>query len=155
MSAVSAAFTAPTRPQFWTFDIYGTVIFAFSLSAHGSYAEVVPGLIVLGLGQGAAFVTMFAAAGMGVAAHEQGIASGMVSTGQQIGAAVGLAALIAIAHPTGAPDAVTGGLRTAILVAAAGIALTLLVALAVRRPRPAPAEAVECSGSRDTERFAA
>jgi EmrB/QacA subfamily drug resistance transporter len=133
----------------------GTVIFALSLSAQGSYAAVVPGLIVLGLGQGATFVTMFAAAGMGVAAHEQGIASGMVSTGQQIGAAVGLAVLIAIAHPTGTPEMVTGGLRTAILVAAVGIAMTLLVALTIRRPRPALSVAVRCSGSRDMDRSAA
>lgn len=114
----------------------GTVLVALSLSAQGSYLALVPGLIVLGLGQGTTFVTMFAAAGTGVAAHEQGIASGMVSTGQQVGSAVGLAVLIAIAgaHGSGSVE----GLRVAMLVAAVGIGLTLLVALTFRRRGSAP-----------------
>jgi hypothetical protein len=83
---------------------------------------------------------MFAAATAGVAVEDQGIASGMASTTQQVGGAVGLAVLIGVA--TSATDgasgaalsvAVTDGVRVALLAVAAGIVVTLLAALGFRR----------------------
>ncbi|MFF9819323.1 hypothetical protein [Streptomyces sp. NPDC014006] len=69
------------------------------------------------------------------AAH-QGIASAMASTTQQIGSAVGLAVLIAVAshgtHATSGPDLVPG-LRTAGYTAAALTLLGVAIALALRR----------------------
>jgi len=61
----------------------------------------VPALLILGLGQGSAFTTMYAAASTGVAAEHQGIGSGIASTGQQLGNAVGLA--YSLPSPTKAP----------------------------------------------------
>lgn len=101
---------------------------------------------MLGVGQGAGYTPMFGAATAATPAHQQGIASAVASTTQQVGGAVGLAFLVAIAN---APTAdVTGpalraatadGLRTAVFAAAAGIALTALAALGfTRRPRPHP-----------------
>jgi EmrB/QacA subfamily drug resistance transporter len=118
----------------------GTAALGLAMSPTGTYLALVPGLIVLSLCQGVIFTTMFAAAGTGVAGHEQGIASGVVSTGQQVGAAVGLAILVAIANAgttglTGEPlrEATTDGLRTSVFVATAGIVATVLVALVFQR----------------------
>src|SRR6266508_1003153 len=55
---------------------------------------VLLGLFAAGLGQGVAFTTMYVAAGTGVAADDQGAASAIASTAQQLGGSVGLAALV-------------------------------------------------------------
>ena len=47
----------------------------------GSYASLVPGLVAVSIGDGVVFTAMFIAAATGVTDHEQGIASGIVSTG--------------------------------------------------------------------------
>ncbi|HEX4704668.1 MAG TPA: MFS transporter, partial [Pseudonocardiaceae bacterium] len=112
-----------------------------SMSPSASYLAVMPALVVLNLPQGVVFTTMFAASATGVDGAEQGVAGGMVSTGQQVGYAVGLAILVAVAN-AGIGRGLTGealrvatanGLRTAVFVATAGIALTTLVALNFRR----------------------
>jgi hypothetical protein len=53
----------------------------------------------------------------------------MASTAMQVGAAVGLAVLVAIAEPSRTGAALADGLRTATYVAAAGIGLAGLVSL--------------------------
>lgn len=100
------------------------------ISTSASYGALVPALLLLGLGQGSAFTTMYAAASTGVAPEHQGVGSGTASTGQQVGNAVGLAVLVAIANQPA--NAVTG-LRTAILLTAAGVMLTAALALTGRR----------------------
>lgn len=100
----------------------GTVATALAMSPDGTYLGVLPGLLVLSVCQGVVFTTMFAAAATGVGAHEQGIASGVVSTGQQVGSAVGLALLVAVSDEP----------RTSVLVAAGGIAITVVVAAHIR-----------------------
>ncbi|MDW6060004.1 hypothetical protein SAZ11_20830 [Streptomyces sp. FXJ1.4098] len=97
----------------------------------------------MGLGQGAGYTLMFGAAALGVAPQEQGVASGVASTSQQVGGAVGLALLVAVANAgldgqrgEALRVATTDGLRTAVFVAAAGIVVTALVALGLRRPAP-------------------
>jgi MFS family permease len=122
----------------------GTVAFGAAMSATGSYLVLLPGLIVLSIGQGITFTVMFAAASTGAQAQDQGIVSGIASTGQQVGGAVGLALLVAIANATTADTGLTGhalrvattdGLRRAVYVAAAGIAATLLAAIGFARSR--------------------
>ena len=117
----------------------GALALGLAMSPTGSYADLIPGLVLLSIGDGVVFTTMFIAAGTGVADREQGIASGMASTSTSIGAAVGLAALVLVANAdtgglTGETlrTAVADGLSTAVLVVAAGIALIALVALNVR-----------------------
>ncbi|MCV2462947.1 MFS transporter [Streptomyces sp. ICN988] len=125
--------------------LVGTVVLGFSLATDASYVALIPGMVVMGLGQGAGYTLMFGAATVGVDPMEQGIASGWASTTQQIGGAVGLAILVAIANSglEGAQGealraATTDGLRTAVFIAAAGIALTALVALGLRKPGKQP-----------------
>jgi hypothetical protein len=107
----------------------------------------VPGLIALSIGDGVAFTTMFIAAGTGVSDREQGVASGIASTSTSVGAAVGLALLVLVANA--GTDGLAGealrtatadGLSAAVLVIAAGIAATTLIALNLRPDPRTPAE---------------
>lgn len=118
----------------------GTAALAVSISADSGYGTIVPGLIISGIGQGITWTGMWIAAASGVDPREQGIASGMASTTQQIGGAVGLAILIAIANAgTHGPEgdglsaALAGGMQKAVFVAAAGIILGALIALTLPR----------------------
>ncbi len=61
------------------------------------WGDVAPGMILLGLGMGATFVSVTIAATSGVPAHEAGLASGLLNTSQQIGGALGLAVLTGVA----------------------------------------------------------
>jgi EmrB/QacA subfamily drug resistance transporter len=61
------------------------------------WGNVAPGMILLGLGMGATFVSVTIAATSGVPHHEAGLASGLLNTSQQIGGALGLAVLAGIA----------------------------------------------------------
>ncbi|MFG2888360.1 MFS transporter [Streptomyces sp. NPDC048248] len=122
----------------------GAVGLALAITPDGTYAELIPGLVALSVGDGVVFTTMFIAAASGISDREQGIASGIASTGSGVGAAVGLALLVLVA--TAGLDGLSGerlriatanGISTALYVVAGGIALTLLIAW----PRcPAPAE---------------
>jgi EmrB/QacA subfamily drug resistance transporter len=128
----------------------GALALGLAMSPDGSYAALIPGLILISIGDGVVFTTMFIAAGTGVADREQGVASGIASTSTSIGAAVGLAVLVLIA--TSGTDGLSGealrtatadGLSTAVLVVAAGIAGIALVALNLR-PTPTPRVETPC-----------
>ncbi|MEV3987006.1 MFS transporter [Nonomuraea sp. NPDC049758] len=114
----------------------GTALLATGISADGSYWGVLPGIVVSGVSQGLTWTGMWIASATGVAAGEQGIASGMASTALQVGAALGLAVLVAaggVGEATG--PALASGMRTAVLVAAAGMLLGTVVALTFARHR--------------------
>jgi EmrB/QacA subfamily drug resistance transporter len=122
-----------------TIGALGALALGLAMSPNGSYTALIPGLILLSIGDGVVFTTMFIAAGTGVADREQGVASGIASTSTSVGAAVGLAVLVLVA--TSGTDGLTGealrnatadGLSTAVLVVAAGIAAIALVALNLR-----------------------
>ncbi|MFR9724022.1 MFS transporter [Streptomyces sp. MS19] len=101
----------------------------------GGFWTLLPGSVVWGICGGVAFVTLFAAAGAGVAPHEQGVASGLASTTKEIGGALGLALVVALA--TGASD-LLDGLHAAGWTAAALTVAGGLSALALKSDRPAP-----------------
>ncbi len=117
----------------------GAALLGLSMTSEASYAALVPALVVLGLGQGAGYTLMFGAAAAGIPAADQGVASGVASTAQQVGGSVGLAVFVAVANAgtdglSGAAlrSATVDGLRTAVLLAAAGIAVTAVAALRFR-----------------------
>jgi MFS family permease len=131
-----------------TIGAFGALALGLAMSPNGSYATLIPGLVLLSIGDGVVFTAMFIAAGTGVADREQGIASGIVSTSTSVGAAVGLAVLVLVA--TSGTEGLTGealrtatadGLSTAVLVVAAGIAAIALVALNLRPSATTRAEA--------------
>ncbi|WP_408647445.1 MFS transporter [Streptomyces geranii] len=111
----------------------GAGALGLALTSEGSYPVLLPGIVLLSLGQGATWTGMWIAASAGVAPGDQGIASGMASTTLQVGGAVGLALLVAVAGGVGQNASGPGlldGIRTAVLATAAGIACGAL-ALAV------------------------
>jgi MFS family permease len=126
---------------------------AAGMASGGSYWRLLPGIVFLGLFAGMVYPMIFLASGADVAAGEQGVASALVSTSQQIGGAVGLAALVAVANAgldveAGAAPAadLVAGLRTAgwvaavVTVAGAFLILLLLKRAEQREPEPVAAE---------------
>jgi len=113
------------------------LLYFTQVSVHGSYlGDLLPGFLLTGLGIGFAFVPISIAALAGVRASEAGLASGLFNTSQQIGGALGIAALStiatshtgsAIAAGTAVPSALVDGF-TAAFIAGAGIAAVGIVA---------------------------
>jgi EmrB/QacA subfamily drug resistance transporter len=95
----------------------------------GEYlVDVLPAMIVIGLGAGLSFVSITTAALASVDEEASGLASGLLSTAVQLGGALGVAAFVAVASErssdllaSGSPPlaAQVGGLRLAFLIAAA------------------------------------
>jgi EmrB/QacA subfamily drug resistance transporter len=113
------------------------------LTPDSSYgADVLPTLVATGLGLGLAFVPVI---GLGTGDAEErdgGLASGLMTTAQQIGGAIGIAALITVATEhtnralhAGAPvaSALTDGFQAAFHVEAGIIAAAALLALVLLR----------------------
>jgi hypothetical protein len=94
-----------------------------TISVDGSYAgTLLPGLGLMGLGLGLTQVGVVGAAAATAAPADQGIAAGLVSMSGQIGTAVGLALLVALAgRAEGAPgpEQIVASVRIAYLGAAA------------------------------------
>jgi MFS family permease len=119
--------------------VIGALALGLAMSPDGTYAALIPGLILVSVADGVAFTATFIAAGTGVDDGEHGVASAITSTASGVGASVGLAALVLIANA--GTDGLGGealrvatadGIATAVLAVAGGIALTLLVALNLR-----------------------
>lgn len=126
----------------------GTAWFGL-LTSHGNpFVALLPAQVVAGIGLGLAFVTVTVLSVRGVDPQDTGIASGLVNTSQQIGSAIGLAALAAAClaatrsyqHSHTPLDALTHGYDIGFLVAA-GIYLVGLVIAAVTLGAPAPQQA--------------
>jgi EmrB/QacA subfamily drug resistance transporter len=115
------------------------------VSVGGSFAADILGPSVLAaIGLGFGFVTSTIAAVSGVKDHEQGLASGLINTSQQIGGALGLAVLSTIATTrthhllasgSSLHSALTGGFRDAFLGGSVIGALGLIAALILIRTR--------------------
>jgi EmrB/QacA subfamily drug resistance transporter len=117
------------------------------MSVGGSFWAVLPGIAFFGLAGGVTFVTMFVAAGTGVAAEQQGVASALASTSQQVGGAIGLAGLVAAANSTvslaAAPgtqvSGVVDGIQLAGWIGGAATVVGAFFALGIKRVPAAPA----------------
>jgi EmrB/QacA subfamily drug resistance transporter len=85
------------------------LLYFTQVSVGGSYlADLLPGFLLIALGLGFSFVPISIAALAGVQPAEAGLASGLINTSQQIGGALGIAALSTIATSR-TEDAVAGG----------------------------------------------
>ncbi|MFJ8768777.1 MFS transporter [Streptomyces clavifer] len=114
----------------------GALALVTAVSADGSYLSLVPGIVLISLAQGSAWTALWIAAASGVAPGDQGIASGIASTSLQVGGAVGLALLVAVASGIGqqsSAPALLDGIRTALLVMSGALALGALTALTTRK----------------------
>ncbi len=119
---------------------FGTALLIPGAGPHAPYLAIIPGLVLSGIGQGVVWTGMWIAAATGVHHDEQGVASGMASTTLSVGNAIGLAILIAVANAhTGGPAgairqaALASGIHMAFKLAAIGIFVSLLAALALPR----------------------
>jgi EmrB/QacA subfamily drug resistance transporter len=146
------------RVGFRTTLIAGLVVSAVSvaylsrLPMHGHYFwDLFPGFVLGGAGLGLAFVSVTIASLAGVERSHAGVASGLINTSRQIGGAIGISAISAVAATsTGGfarshSDALSSGVAldhgyrisfyvlTVLLIAGAGI-----VAALVRTPAPTP-----------------
>ncbi len=115
------------------------------ISVDGGFTTDILGPSLLAaVGLGFAFVTTTIAAVSGIEDREQGLASGLINTSQQIGGALGLAVLATVAtsrtdeviaaaggNPAALPEALVEGFQSAFLGAAAiaviGLVLTLVL----------------------------
>ena len=116
------------------------LLYFTQVSVGGSYlGDLLPGFLIVGVGMSFAFVAISIAALAGIEAKEAGLASGLINTSQQIGGALGIAVLsaVAVAHTNDAvragdavPSALTSGFQAAFWVGAA-ISAAGVVAAAV------------------------
>ncbi len=119
----------------------GAIGLALAITPDASYAALVPGLVAISLGDGIVFTAMFIAASIGTPDHQQGVASGIASTGSGIGAVVGLALLVLVANNgidglagEQLRDATAEGIKSAVFVIAGAILATMLIAWQLREP---------------------
>jgi hypothetical protein len=123
---------------------------------HGSYlTDLLPGFLVMSLGAGSVFVSVTAAANAGVPSDKTGLAAGLLNSSQQVGSALGLAILSAVAitrtnHLLTArvPHvlAADAGYHRALLVGSILMAGAALIALRIGNTRqPAPVVADPCA----------
>jgi EmrB/QacA subfamily drug resistance transporter len=74
------------------------LVYFTQVSVHGSYlGDLLPGFLLVAVGLGFSFVPISIAALAGIQPAEAGLASGLINTSQQIGGALGIAALSTIA----------------------------------------------------------
>ncbi|MEW9554946.1 MFS transporter [Nonomuraea sp. NPDC050783] len=132
----------------------GAALLAPGMDADGSFLTVLAGVVVVGLGMGLTYEAMWIAAGTGVRADEQGLASGVASTALQVGTAVGLAVLVAVAnHGIGGlagqalRAASAEGMRTAVFVMGAVVLTAVLAAFRLPGPRAEGIEGIGAAGA--------
>jgi EmrB/QacA subfamily drug resistance transporter len=118
------------------------MLYLTRLPVHGSYGvDVLPSILLTALGMGAVFMPLTLVATTGLENEDQGLASGLFNTSQQIGGSVGLAVLTSLAASRtaavggGSADALVHGFRWAFGGAALFVVAALAVMLAMLRAR--------------------
>ncbi|MEU8701710.1 MFS transporter [Streptomyces sp. NPDC048680] len=107
------------------------------------WVDVLPASLLAAAGMSLAFIPSLGTALSSARPEEGGLASGIVNTSYQVGSALGLAAMTAVAAGYGAnelgnPEALTNGFSAAFLGAAALAAVGGLASLLTLRTAPAP-----------------
>jgi EmrB/QacA subfamily drug resistance transporter len=119
------------------------LVYFTQVPVHGTYLnDLLPGFLLVGVGLGFSFVPISIAALAGVRPAEAGLASGLFNTTQQIGGALGIAVLSAIATSrtshaladgTALPSALVHGFTGAFVVGAGVAAIGIVAALTLIR----------------------
>ena len=117
------------------------------------WVDVLPASLVAALGMSLAFIPSLGTAISSTRPEEGGLASGIVNTSYQVGSALGLAAMTALAASRGADqlgnlpnltDGFSAAFTGAAVIAAAG---AVLAAVTLRSPRSAPSSPASGPGS--------
>jgi predicted MFS family arabinose efflux permease len=131
------------------------MLYLTQLGVHAAYAaNILPGLLALGVGLGLIFPTALNGGTRGVEPDDAGVASAAVNTTQQIGGSIGTALLSTVAasattasltsnHAAAAAAAVHGYTTAFTWAAAAFAAGAILAALLFTRREPAAADSTE------------
>jgi len=130
----------------------GLLLFART-PVDGNYlTDLLPPLLLVGVGVGTSFPSLMTLAMSGAGPSEAGLASGVVNTSMQVGGAIGLAVLATLAQQRSddltAPGAkvthaaLNSGYHLAYVIGAVRVAAALVVAVTVLR-QPSPAEMAE------------
>jgi MFS family permease len=126
----------------------GLALFARVPVDGGYLGDVLPSMLLIGTGAGISFPALMTLAMSGATHEDAGLASGLVNTTGQVGAALGLAVLATLSATRGAgllaggapaPVALTGGYRLSFLVGAVLVVVAIGVAGTVLRPARRPA----------------
>jgi EmrB/QacA subfamily drug resistance transporter len=133
--------------------IGGLLLFS-RMPVDGSYAsDVLPGMLLSSLGMGAIFMPLTLIATTGLKNEDQGLASGLFNTSQQVGGALGLAILttIAVGHTSDPKQlsSLVAGWQAAFFGAAVLVTLSLVVFVALLRKRHVAA--IEADVEAETE----
>ena len=137
----------------------GLLLFART-PVDGNYVtDVMPEMVLLGLGAGLGFPSLMTLAMSGATRSDSGLASGLVNTSVQVGGAIGLAVLATfatertdglLAKGEQAASALNSGYHLAYLIGAALVLVAIAVAVGVlrsERARPSDEEAAERAGA--------
>jgi EmrB/QacA subfamily drug resistance transporter len=131
-----------------TLILAGLLYFSRSPVDAAYLTDVLPAMVLLGLGAGLSFPSLMNLAMSGAHQDDAGLASGLVNTTMQVGGALGLAAIATLASSRTASllsggdaeaQALTGGFHLAFLVGAGLVVAAIGIALSVLEPLPAPA----------------
>ena len=123
----------------------GLLLFARAPVGGSFLVDVLPAMLVLGVGAAFGFMAVILASTTGVPENEAGLASGLVNTSQQMGGAIGLAALAVVAAYTAGVStsqstvaALNSGYHAAFLAGAGCVVIgALLAATLLRLPKEA------------------
>src|SRR5881394_399109 len=142
----------------------GTALLLFARTpVDGSYlADVLPPMLLIGVGIGISFPSLMTLAMSGATPEDAGLASGVVNTSAQVGGAIGLAVLATLAAgrtdkllDSGATHAaaLNSGFHLAYLVGAGLVAVALAIAVFVLRsePMPDPAAMAEAAAGEEAQ----
>ena len=119
--------------------------------------DLLPAMVLLGIGVGLAFPALTSLAMSGATPSESGLASGLFQTTQQVGAALGLAVLATLsttrteslrAAGDSASSALTSGYHLAFTIAVVLVVGALALAVTLLRPETAPAPAASAEDIR-------
>jgi EmrB/QacA subfamily drug resistance transporter len=164
-AGTSVAFAAPAQALSTRIGVKPVLLIGLSLlvagslwytqiDVEGSYpVDLLPGFLAVGIGLPFSFIPITIAALAGVSEHDAGLASGLLSTSQQVGGAIGTAVLstVAFTHAEtllergGRPDeAFTSGFQWGFWIGAGIWSAALISAVLLIRQEEVPApEAVE------------
>ena len=136
--------------------VAGLLLFARTPTDATYVVDILPSMILMGLGTGLAFPSLMTLAMSGATQEDAGLASGLVNTSVQVGGAIGLAVLATLATERtdglladGEPaaSALNGGYHLAYLVGAALVLVAIVVTVTVLKPAAASAEEHEPAGA--------
>ncbi len=151
--------TSPKRVMVFGMALIGAgILWAIRIPPHGNFWQDLAGpFFVAGIGVAFAFIPVSIGALTGVTERDAGVASGLISTSQQLGGAIGVAIASSIAtsrfhtlihHGYAPATALTAGFTSALWVCGLTALVAIPVAFVLTRPAKT-VKAVESSEQRD------